>query len=335
MAVSDTTRIELPLGKRLRYGAEACVFFLFIGFFRLLGLNAASALGGFIGRNIFRHVGTMNRARENLREAFPEKTESEIETIVIAMCDNLGRTVAEYANLDKLRLEGSDPRLELEGAEHAKAAIARGKGVIFFSGHFANWETMPFVAEQSGFPGGEVYRPLNNPFVNRWIVAQRTRNGPKLQIEKGARGTRQIFTTLRRGDCVFLLADQKTNEGLPIPFFGRDAMTTPAPAMFALKLGAALLPASNERIGGARLKATIHPPIDFTPTGDSERDVYLLTRAITEALEKIIRERPSQWLWLHRRWPTKREQDNVLGKRALQTLEAVGVRVDREGSSLT
>src|ERR1700761_1228752 len=104
MAVSDTTRIELPPGKRLRYGAEAAVFFLFIGFFRLLGLDGASALGGFIGRNIFRRIGTMNRARENLRAAFPEKNEDEIEKIVTEMCDNLGRTVAEYAHLDKLRL---------------------------------------------------------------------------------------------------------------------------------------------------------------------------------------------------------------------------------------
>ncbi len=122
---------------------------------------------------------------------------------------------------------------------------------------------------------------------------------------------------------MFLLADQKTNEGIGVPFFGRDAMTTPAPAMLALKLGATLLPASNERVGGARLTATIHPPIDFTPTGDSERDVYLLTRAITESLEKIIRERPSQWLWLHRRWPTTRATRTTRWASArVQTLDA-------------
>jgi KDO2-lipid IV(A) lauroyltransferase len=329
----DTT--QLPFGKKLRYGAEAAAFFAAVGLFRVLGLDAASALGGFIGRNIFRRVGSMNRARENLREAFPEKTEEEREAIVTEMCDNLGRTVAEYAHLDKLKLYGDDHRLNFLGTEHGDAAYAKGKGVLFFSGHFANWETMPFAAAHFGYKGGEVYRPVNNPYVDRWIVAQRIKNGTPNQIAKGPRGTRQIFTTLRRGEGVFLLADQKTNEGLPIPFFGRDAMTTPAPAMLALKRGAVLIPASNERIGGARFNIRLHAPLEFTPTGDDTRDVYELTLAITQKIEEIVRYRPSQWLWYHRRWPTGREQDNILGKRASQTLDAVGVRVERDGSSLT
>jgi KDO2-lipid IV(A) lauroyltransferase len=176
---------------------------------------------------------------------------------------------------------------------------------------------------------------VNNPYVNRWLVEQRQKNGTPEQIAKGARGTRQIFTALRRGEGVFLLADQKTNEGLPIPFFGRDAMTTPAPAMLALKRGATLIPASNERMGGSRFRIRLHAPLEFTPSGDEVRDTYELTLAITQKIEEMVRARPSQWLWVHRRWPTQREQDNVLSKRAVQTLDAVGVRVEREGSSLT
>jgi len=311
-------------------------FFSFIRFCRILGLELASRLGGFIGRHIFYRVRRiMNRARDNLQRAFPEKSTEEREAIILEMCDNLGRTVAEYAHLEKFQVHGEGSRLQVLEMPVAEAALARGKGVIFFSGHFANWEMMPFVAAQLGFEGGEVYRPQNNPIIDRWLVNQRVKNGPAEQIAKGPRGTRRIFTLLRRGKSVFLLADQKTNEGIAAPFFGRDAMTTPAPAMLALKLGAVLLPASNERLNGARFRMTVHPPIDFIATGDQDRDVYALTCAINDALEKCVRARPSQWLWIHRRWPTGREQDQVRGKRARQVLGGNAVRVESEGSSLT
>lgn len=316
-----TDKQPASLALRLRYGAEAAAFFAFIGLCRLLGLKASSAVGGWIGRNIFYRVrGIMNRARENLRAAFPEKTPDEIEAIVIEMCDNLGRTVSEYAHLAKFSMQGRNPRLEVANIEAAHAAMARGKGVMFFSGHFANWEMMPFVARQAGFEGGEVYRPQNNPIIDRWLVNQRIANGPADQIAKGPAGTRKIFTLLRRGKAIFLLTDQKTNEGIAAPFFGREAMTTPAPAMLALKLGAVLLPASNERLPGSRFRMTVHPPIQFTPTGDQDRDVHALTCLINDMVETMVRYRPSQWLWIHRRWPTAREQDQVRGKYGLAAL---------------
>jgi KDO2-lipid IV(A) lauroyltransferase len=329
-----TARPSLPFAMKLRYGAESAAFFAFIGLCRLLGLRGSSAVGGFIGRNIFYRVrGIMNRARVNLRAAFPEKSETEIEAIVLEMCDNLGRTVSEYAHLAKFSVHGQNPRLEVVNVEGANAAMAAGKGVMFFSGHFANWEMMAFVARQLGFQGGEVYRPPNNPYIDRWLVNQRAKNGPTDQIAKGPAGTRKVFTLLRRGKAIVLLTDQKTNEGIAAPFFGREAMTTPAPAMFALKLGSVLMPASNERLPGSRFRMTVHPPIEYTPTGDQERDVYALTCLINDAVEKMVRYRPSQWLWIHRRWPTSRAQDQIPHK--AQALGGTGVRAESEGSSFT
>ena len=326
---------RLSAAQRLRYLGESAVFFAFIGVFRVLGLDAASAVGGFIGRHLFYRVGVTNRARLNLRVAYPEKTDAEIETIVRDMCENLGHTVAEYAHLDKIGITGPDPRIEVSGLDNALQAVARGKGVIFFSGHLGNWEVMPFVVTQSGFEGGEVYRPQNNPFVDQWLVKQRASHGPKDQLAKGPRGTRRIFTLLRRGKTICLLVDQKTNEGVPAVYFGREAMTTPAPAAFALKLGAALVPCQIERTSGSRFRFKFHPAIEFAPRGDYERDVLDLTAAITQRIESIVREKPSQWLWIHRRWPTARDQDQVRGKRAAQILGGAGVAVEREGSSLT
>jgi KDO2-lipid IV(A) lauroyltransferase len=207
--------------------------------------------------------------------------------------------------------------------------------VLFVSGHFANWELMPFVAAQYGIEGGEVYRPLNNPAIDRWMVRQRMTYGPKDQIAKGAQGTRRIFTLLRGGKAILLLVDQKTNEGVPAPFFGRDAMTTPAPAALALKLGALVLPASLERLRGSRFRMTVHPALEFAATGDSERDTLALTIRINEKIEELVRRRPSQWLWIHRRWP--KPGDKPRSRRGLdaQALAGAGVRVERDGSSLT
>ncbi|HEY4115242.1 MAG TPA: lysophospholipid acyltransferase family protein [Rhizomicrobium sp.] len=325
---------RMPLALKLRYLGEAAVFFSFIGFFRLFGLDTASAIGGAFGRHVLYRTSITDRARANLRAAYPDKTEAEIESIIREMWDNLGRTVAEYAHLPKLSMLGEDPRIEVADIEKGIHVLAQGKGILFVSGHFANWETMPFAAHQYGVEGAVVYRPVNNPYVDRWMVKQRMTNGPREQIAKGAQGTRRIFTLLRANKAVFLLVDQKTNEGVPAPFFGRMAMTTPAPAALALKLGSMIVPISNERIGGgARFRMTVHDPIEFTPSGDHDKDVLDLTIRINEVIESCVRYRPSQWLWIHRRWPKDGEAPRKRRGRTAQALGGSGVRAESDGSS--
>lgn len=321
--------------EKLRYGSEALVFFAFMGFFRMLGLDGASAVGGFIGRNIFYRTGVTKRARANLQAAFPGMDKIEMERIIVEMWDNLGRTIAEYAHHDKLSIHGANPRIEIADLHVLEEAVASGRGILLASGHFANWEVMPHAARQFGIEGGGVYRPVNNPYINRFIVRQRMTYGPREQIAKGAAGTRRIFTLLRGGKAILLLVDQKTNEGVAVPFFGRDAMTTPAPAAFALKLNAVLLPVTAERLGGAHFRLTVHPPISVEQTNDHDRDVLALTTKLNAVLEAAIRARPSQWLWIHRRWPKPGDKPHTRRAREVQALGGAGVRVERDGSSLT
>jgi KDO2-lipid IV(A) lauroyltransferase len=301
----------LTSGQKLRYGAEAALFFLFVGFFRLIGVDAASFVGGLIGRHVLYHLGWARKAHANLAAAFPEKSLAEREAIVTDVCRNVGRTAAEYAHLDKFDMTGRAPRIAVENLDIAEEM--RGKGVLMLSGHFANWEIMPIAAQEFGLEGGIVYRPPNNPYVDRFIARARAVKGFKEQISKH-QGTRRIFTLLRGGKAILLLADQKTNEGIPAPFFGRDAMTTPAPAALALKLKAPVYFASNRRGRGARFTITVHPALQFTPSGDYDRDVRDLTIAINAKLEEMVRAHPEQWLWIHRRWPTARDVNT--GKRS-------------------
>lgn len=298
-----------PLQK-LRYSAEAAIFLAFMAFFRLIGLDAASGVGGFIGRNIFARTRVTQRARDNLAQAFPEKPVAEREAIIRTMWDNLGRTVAEYAHLDKFDLYGADPRIRVENV--AEIEKVRGQGVLIVSGHFANWEIMPIAASRFGLDGAIVYRPPNNPYVDRYISRARARKGYAEQISKH-QGVKRIFTLLRGGKAILLLVDQKTNEGIPVPFFGRDAMTTLAPAALALKLKVPMIFASNKRLDGARFALTVHPPLEFTPSGDEDADTRAMTAAINLRLEEMVRADPAQWLWIHRRWPTAR--DVTTGKR--------------------
>ena len=294
----------LSLPQKLRYGAEAALFLAFMGIFRLIGLDAASAAGGFIGRVFFARTRVTRRARDNLALAFPEKSAAECEAIIRAMWDNLGRTVAEYAHLDKFDLQGPDPRIRVENVEILEKI--RGQGARVISGHFANWEIMPIAGARFGLDGAIVYRPPNNPYVDRYIFRARAKKGFAEQISKH-HGVRRIFTLLRGGKAILLLADQKTNEGIPAPFFGSDAMTTPAPAALALKLKVPIVFASNRRLGGARFAVTVYPPLDFTPSGDEDADMRAMTMAINRRLEEMVRADPSQWLWIHRRWPTARD----------------------------
>jgi len=251
----------LRLGRKLRYYLEAAVFFSVIGFFKLFGIDTASAIGGWIGRNLFAPTPLSRRARSNLALAFPEKNAAEIKTILIEMWDNLGRVMGEYAHLDRIHWKAALPRLEVANLEYYNAALESGKGVIFIGGHFANWEVIPIAARDYRVPGGTVVRPANNPYVNRWLEDVRSRTGLAELIPKGVQGTRRIFGLLRKGHVILMLVDQRASEGILAPFFGKPAQTTAVPAALALKLGCIVLPGWNERLGGARFRITLYPPI--------------------------------------------------------------------------
>lgn len=321
-----------PFGRRVRYGFETAGFLAAIGFFKLFSLDVASSIGGWIGRNLLAPTGASKRAYENLRNAYPGMGDTEQRRIVRAMWDNLGRVLAEYGHLDKIHWQSNKRRIDVTGVENFDAARAAGKGILLISAHFANWEVMPFAARDYGLSGGVVVRPTNNPHVARWLEKVRSRNGLPEMIAKGAQGTRRIFTLLRKGDCICILVDQRASEGIPAPFFGRDAMTTPAPASLALKLGARIVPVCNERIGGANFRMTVYQAIEPPNTGDPDRDVLELTARINQWVEARVRERPEQWLWIHQRWS---KSGAKLRKRAQSLVATSGDRVDSDGSSRT
>jgi len=272
------------------------------GLFRLLPLDAASALGGFLARLAGPLLGVSKRARINLQRALPEIGDDEARRLIRAMWDNLGRVIAEYPHLDKFETCKPGSRVEVVGWENVEAMIAAGKSGIFFSGHFANWEVATLALTQRGLGVAEIYRATNNPFVDELIARFRRPVGSEL-VPKGVIAARRSIAALREGRHLAMLVDQKMNDGIPVPFFGRDAMTAPAAAQLATRFDAAIMPVRVERLRGAHFRIFMLPAIEIERTGNRHADVLALMTKINRELEGWIRRQPEMWLWLHRRWP--------------------------------
>jgi Kdo2-lipid IVA lauroyltransferase/acyltransferase len=271
------------------------------GGFRSLPLDYASALGGVLARRIGPFLGVSRHARRNLSRAFPELSETEIARLVASVWDNLGRVAAEYPHLRKIRVFEPGGRVETHGFEHVDRAVAAGRRMIVFSGHIANWEIAMLAAVQYGISVAQVYRAGNNPLLDRMIARYRGDGGEL--IPKGRVAARRAIAALRRGTHLTLLADQKMNDGIAVPFFGRPAMTAPALAVLALRFDCDVLPARVERLAGARFRLTVFPPLPLPRSGEPHADAAALMARVNAILEGWIRDRPEQWLWVHRRWP--------------------------------
>jgi len=300
MAEKTGTRSAL---RRLGYAAEAVGAFLAYGVFAALPVDAASGLGGWIGRSFGPRLPLSQRAVAHITAAFPDKPRAEIDRIVRLMWDMLGRIAGEYPHLDAITRDAGKPgsRIAVEGRETVEL-LRRGGAALLFSGHIANWELYAPALAALGIPYAQVYRDPNNPFVS-WLVRRVRRLPPDAMIPKGAAGARQSLATLARGGRLGMLIDQKMNDGIAVPFFGRDAMTAPALARLALRFGCPPVPVRLERLGGARFRLIFYPPLPIAPSGDRDADTRALTARATRMIEDWIRERPEQWLWLHRRWP--------------------------------
>ncbi len=281
---------------------EAAGLRLALALFGALSLDYASALGGWLGRRIGPWLPVSDVARRNLQAAFPEKSAHEIAVVIRAMWDNLGRVAAELTYLDEIDVYDPDGRVEMVGAEIVERLRDDGIGGIFFAAHLGNWEIMPLAASQKDLQLTHVYRAANNPLADALLQRRRAPLGGA-QVGKGAPGAKKLIAALRRGGHLALIVDQKQNDGIPVPLFGRDAMTAPALAQLALKFNCPVVPTRVERLGGAHFRLTVYPPLDLPASGDREADVAETMGRINALFESWIRERPEQWLWLHRRWP--------------------------------
>ncbi|MFN4312609.1 MAG: lysophospholipid acyltransferase family protein [Ferrovibrio sp.] len=272
--------------------------------FGLLPLDAASAFGGWLARRLGPHFAVTRHAVRNLARAMPELTETQRNAVLDGMWDNLGRVLAEYAHLRELKIGTLEQpgHVEVAGIEHILAIRDSGRPALFFSAHYGNWELTSLVSAHYGLPMLQVYRAANNPLTEELLQGLRAPLGGR-HVPKGVQAAREILRTLKNNEFVAMLVDQKLNTGIPVPFFGRDAMTAPAIAEFALRLKCPVVGARVERLHGTHFRLTVEPPFMLEDTGDRDRDVHAGMLRVNQRIEAWIRERPDHWFWVHKRWP--------------------------------
>ena len=237
----------------------------------------------------------------NLRAAFKtEKSEQEIEAIAKSAFENLGLIAAEVIRIPKMASD-SKRYVRFEGAEFAREVLKEGKGAIFIVSHFGNWEWMAIATGAEGLPMHAIARPLRNPYVYNYIKKLRGTTGLQSVNKQGA--ARNSIKLLAKNQIVSMLIDQHERQGSVRPlFFGREASTTTLPAILAVRRGVPVLPLFFYREPGGLSRMVLGKPFPLIRTGDYERDIFENTQQYIKKIEEVVRKRPGDWLWMHRRW---------------------------------
>lgn len=283
--------------KFIRYSIEMQFLLLFYVFCKLLRIDKSSKSIGFVAEKIGPLLGISKRADKNLKKAFQNLNFEERKRIIEKMWNNLGRTSAEFFNIKTLIKD--EDRIKIKG----KNVIEKYKnqGVIYVSGHLANWEIIPIAIMRKDKKVAAVFRESNNFLFNNWMIKQRkliTKN----QFPKGISGTKEILNFLKNKGSVAMLVDQKLSNGVKAKFFKMNAMTASVPATLALKYRYPIVPLNVRRIKNVTFEIEFFPSIEINESGNLEEDILNFTNKINQFLEEKIIEKPEEWFWLHNRW---------------------------------
>ena len=281
------------------------------------GLVAAGAVGRTLSlpaaRRIGRGLGAMSntvvrreraKALRNLAIGFPDEDQAVREEIAREMFVHLGVSLMEICWMQNLDAAMFERTTVVEGAEHMRAALAGGKGVVLFTGHCGNWEWMAASIGMLGFPMNVIARDLYDARLNEFVVRARAHHGIKSIGRGSTSSAREMLQTLRSNEILGVLIDQSiVAENADIDFFGRPAPTPVGPARLAIKAGAAAICGFIERSGDLQ-RIRFEAPV-FTAKSD---DPVELTQQLTSSIEAQIRRVPSQWVWMHDRWRRRKEK---------------------------
>ena len=246
--------------------------------------------------------------REQLRMAFPEKSNADIEKILAGVWDNLGRIAIEFAHLDEFCVEGFG-RQTADVITYPPESQARyewimksGKAAIGFAAHLANWELPGIGAKLIGVKSAVLYRRPNIDAIDDVIIKLREPLMGQL-IPTGLDAPVRLGRLLQEGVHVGMLADQHYTRGVEVNFFGHPCLANPLIAMLARQTE---LPIYGMRVvrepNGNSFWGEISAPVEPVRGADGRVDIKGTMQAITSVIETWIRQYPEQWLWLHRRW---------------------------------
>jgi KDO2-lipid IV(A) lauroyltransferase len=275
---------------------------------RLLRPAAAGAVGGWLLEKIGPRQKKSRHLRRNYGIVFPDLGSAEIERLVRESWRNFGACLAEYAHLDNIAHSRRGAAFECVVTPGIRAVEKRDRPAIFITAHLGNWELAALAVAEQRIPVTAVYSPLPNPGLDRRLAGYRRVLGCHLVPREES--MRPLLAEVKAGRSIGLLVDQKVENGEPLPFFGRDKMTTLIPARLALRHGLDLVPIRIRRLGGARFRATLCEPVraDDDEAGEMDQARQMMIK-VNRLFEQWIREDPGQWFCGNRRWPKDRRPD--------------------------
>ena len=286
----------------LRYRLEYAVVMTIRAVVRVLPRRVSLSFGTVVG-GIFHllHGRRRELAMSNLRMTFPKRTDFECRAILRATFAQLGRHCIDFLNFDAMEADEMLKLVEFEGEEYVENAIAQGRGVMYFAGHFGAWELQIMVHAFRFQRIVMVARTLDNPLLETLIERIRTRVGTQVLSRRGA--VRGLLRALKNGGSVGLMVDQHIQDrsAVQVNYLGRPALTTSTIASLALRTGAPIIPVFAMPLPGGRYRMVYEKPIEVPCEEDDDR-VRTYTQRCTDRLEARVRRDPYLWLWMHRRW---------------------------------
>ena len=289
--------------KTIKYFFEFITVITLFFIFKIIGLKNASNLGGMMGKFFGPLFRSKSITKKNIKIGLGEISKENEKEIINGMWSNIGRTFAEYVFLKDFKFNKINfNHVEINGTKYLDEIKKNNQSVIFYSGHFANFELMAMELDKFGIKCATIYRPLNNFFLNPVMEYLRMKYICPNQIPKGRMGMREIIGKMKNGYSIALMVDQRVSEGPREVFFNKPAHTTTIPAQLALKYDSKLVPISLERKEGIKFIMTIHEPYKVKKTGYEDQDTKNITLKINQILEKMIIKNPKQWIWSHNRW---------------------------------
>ena len=239
---------------------------------------------------------------ENLRFAFPQMSEKQRRDVTRRMWKHLVLMVCEIAHAPrKIHRTNWHQYVTLERRSVLVQYLLEQRPTLLVSGHFGNFELGGYMTGLLGFPTFTVARPLDNPYLDRFVNRFRSSQGQFIVSKQGSAG--QLAAVLEAGHAITLLGDQHAGpKGCWVDFFGRPASCHKAIALFTLSSGAPMVVVYARRTRPLHFSVGLEGIADPRIPGPHLTGVPALTRWYNQQMESAIRRSPEQYWWVHRRW---------------------------------